>query len=89
MLLRGMFVLCRFNCQDKKRTIILAFVNRTFAVIGRDGLNSVLREKGQFTVFAPTNRAFEALNDGMMDKLLQGDTCLNSEYISTNSHKFL
>ena len=52
-----------------------------FVVIGRVGLNPILREKGQVTVFAPTNRAFEALNDGMMDKLLQGDTCLTSKSI--------
>ena len=39
----------------------------------------MLKEDGQFTMFAPSNAAFEALSDEMMDKLLKGDACLTSE----------
>jgi transforming growth factor-beta-induced protein len=47
------------------------------AVIGAD-LVSTLSGKGPFTVFAPTDRAFELLPDGLLDKLFADVNALQS-----------
>ncbi|KAL8606510.1 hypothetical protein ACOMHN_037741 [Nucella lapillus] len=45
--------------------------------IARANLLSSLQADGQFTLFAPTNVAFQRLDKGLLDKLLSGDSqCL-------------
>lgn len=39
----------------------------------------MLREDGHYTLFAPTNSAFEKLPAELQDKLYRGDACLKSE----------
>ena len=43
------------------------------AAVKAAGLVDTLKGEGPFTVFAPTNAAFEKLPDGTVDKLLQPD----------------
>jgi len=60
-------------------TIIDIFVARdelaTFvAVIEAAGLTETLQGEGRFTVFAPTDAAFEALPSGLLDRLLRPES---------------
>ncbi|KAL3869818.1 hypothetical protein ACJMK2_042451 [Sinanodonta woodiana] len=45
--------------------------------IGRTGLGQMLREDGDFTVFAPTDSAFRKMDPNRLNKLLSEPTCLS------------
>lgn len=60
---------------EKKDIVATAAANDTFSTlvtaIKAADLVEVLQQDGPFTVFAPTNDAFDALPDGTLDMLLQ------------------
>ncbi|XP_069126730.1 transforming growth factor-beta-induced protein ig-h3-like isoform X1 [Argopecten irradians] len=44
--------------------------------LGRTALSSLLREEGQFTIYAPTDAAFRKLESGVLNRLLNQTSCL-------------
>jgi len=61
-------------CSDKN-TIVEIFAGKTnfqtlSVALSLTGLNDTLRTEGPFTVFAPTDRAFDALPNGELDALI-------------------
>ena len=63
---------CGFPCCD--------FV--AFSVVLKSGLDSLLRHEGQYTLFAPTNEAFEKLSPNLRENVLQGENCLTGGNLS-------
>lgn len=59
---------------EKKDIVATAAANDDFSTlvtaVKAAGLVGVLKQKGPYTVFAPTNEAFAALPDGTLDMLL-------------------
>ena len=47
-----------------------------FTVVLKSGLDSLLRHKGQYTLFAPTNEAFEKLSPNLRENVLHGKNCI-------------
>ena len=52
-------------------------------VLDVTGLGRAMRNEGSFTVFAPTDRAFAALDSLALDRLLQNTDCLASTFKNT------
>jgi uncharacterized surface protein with fasciclin (FAS1) repeats len=48
-------------------------------VLERSGEWDTLGQSGHWTVFAPTEEAFERLPGDMLNRLLEGDACVDSE----------
>ncbi|KAL5016813.1 hypothetical protein ScPMuIL_006402 [Solemya velum] len=44
--------------------------------LGRTGLARVLREDGQYTLLAPTDEAFNRMDENLRQELLRGEACL-------------
>ncbi|MCU7553693.1 fasciclin domain-containing protein [Alteromonas sp. ASW11-19] len=61
--------------QAKDDIVTIAASNDTFSTlvtaIEAAGITDILKDAGPYTVFAPTNAAFEALPAGTLDKLLK------------------
>ncbi|TVR56213.1 MAG: fasciclin domain-containing protein [Puniceicoccaceae bacterium] len=65
-----------------KTVVETAAANDQFSILVKAvkaaGLEETLGEEGPFTVFAPTNEAFEALPEGTVDRLLEPE---NRDYL--------
>jgi len=63
------------TAEEKKDIVDIAAGNENFstlvAALKAGGLVETLKGDGPFTVFAPTNEAFEGLPEGTLDKLLK------------------
>jgi transforming growth factor-beta-induced protein len=62
--------------EDNVDTAIGAGFNTLLAAVEAAGLESVLRSEGPFTIFAPTDAAFAALPEGVLESLLADPAAL-------------
>lgn len=69
-------IIINFNVKAQSKTIVelaseTADLSTLVAAVKAAGLVETLNSAGPFTVFAPTNKAFAALPDGVLESLLK------------------
>lgn len=58
---------------------------RLLSAIGSTGLGQDLRNDGQFTLFAPSDNAFQKLDNTLLQTILNDQRCLKSQsYMQSN-----